>query len=364
MKLKVPVGLSINFSPLSGGTLVNSFTNKYLDINILENELLIGILSKCGSWIDYHMVIHYLTNSFKLTNENADMVIKELLNHTILVSDNNQRYMKIDNNQQVWNDFNWGDPLKFHIHTNNLKKTDYWNDPTGLDDIRRMKEKVKESPPPSNFKELTDKPILKLSKKQKIISELNLDELFFDDVGEDKQNLNINLDQLSAYIYYSFGQTATKTDPVTGLHISKTSPSGGARHPAEVYLFVKNIDGLAQGIYHYNVKEHGLTELEIGDQDQFIQEHIICHKNRPGFDYKVAFVHTLIFERSMHRYREPRSYRAVTHDLGHLMQTAALIASYSGWNSYRGYSMHDEIVDEKLKIDGILESSCTFTLIG
>ncbi|GAB6006971.1 hypothetical protein JCM12214_28710 [Geobacillus vulcani] len=364
MKLKVPAGLAVINSPLNGVILTNSFANKYFDTNILEEDIFIDILSKCASWTEYNDLIEHLVNSFNITSEDAEKMINNLVEKCLLVTNDDKRYLKIDLNKDTWEKYNWDDPLKFHIHTNNLKRTDYWDDPQGLEDIERMKQKVKESPPPSNYKEYSDKRIIKLSDKKTLNNKLNLNELFFDDVGEDKKNTYITLEELGIFMYYAFGQIGIKTDPVTGVHIAKTSPSGGARHPAEVYLFVKDIVGLPSGIYHYNVREHALVELEIGEQEQFINEHIICHKNRPGFNYKVAFVHTLIFERSMHRYREPRSYRVVNIDLGHLMQTTALIASYLGWNSYRGYSMHDSIVDSKLGIDGIWESSCSYTLIG
>ena len=44
----------------------------------------------------------------------------------------------------------------------------------------------------------------------------------------------------------------------------KTSPSGGARHSLEVYLWCSRVDGLAQGIYHYRPDRHELELLKAG----------------------------------------------------------------------------------------------------
>ena len=43
----------------------------------------------------------------------------------------------------------------------------------------------------------------------------------------------------------------------------KTSPSGGARHPIEVYLMALRVDGLKAGIYHYQARDHLLEKLPV-----------------------------------------------------------------------------------------------------
>lgn len=60
--------------------------------------------------------------------------------------------------------------------------------------------------------------------------------------------------------------------------VFKTSPSGGARHPTEVYLYARDVEGLAPGAYHYAAADHSLEYLgrrldderlvaAVGDQD-------------------------------------------------------------------------------------------------
>src|SRR5690606_31898261 len=43
--------------------------------------------------------------------------------------------------------------------------------------------------------------------------------------------------------------------------LKKTSPSGGALHPTEAYLFVQHVEGIEPGIYHYRPLEHALDPL-------------------------------------------------------------------------------------------------------
>ena len=45
------------------------------------------------------------------------------------------------------------------------------------------------------------------------------------------------------------------------LAVRKTSPSGGGLHPVEVYPFVRNVEGVEPGIYHYRTGDHELVRL-------------------------------------------------------------------------------------------------------
>src|SRR5690606_27433667 len=43
--------------------------------------------------------------------------------------------------------------------------------------------------------------------------------------------------------------------------VKKTSPSGGALHPAEAYLVVQRVEGIPYGLYHYRAGDHALQRL-------------------------------------------------------------------------------------------------------
>ena len=44
----------------------------------------------------------------------------------------------------------------------------------------------------------------------------------------------------------------------------RTAPSGGARHPLELYVFVNSVSGLAPGVYHYLGPAGGPANLRAG----------------------------------------------------------------------------------------------------
>lgn len=363
MNIKVPDFLTIDNNPVTGLRVLNSLENKYIKSDILKSNLILDILKNCADWIDEQRLFDEMSKSFDLEKEYFENLLNKMIENGLLVSNEYKRYKDIESNSTHWIKYNWNDALKFHIHTNNLHKNDYSSKQGYIDDLEAMKSKMKEDKNPSNYKEYDFIQDISLNNEQKA-NHKNLDNTFRDFVGIDKYKSEISFSDFSKLLYLSFGQTGIKTDPVTGEHIAKTSPSGGARHPLETYVFIENITGLERGIYHYSIKNHSLKLLKQGEFLSTIKKDIICGNEKCKFNIKACFIHSLIFERSMHRYREPRSYRAVNYDIGHIMQTTALTCSYLNINSYRGYSMNERVIENLIGLDGIYESACTFTIIG
>ncbi|MBX9697461.1 MAG: SagB/ThcOx family dehydrogenase, partial [Alphaproteobacteria bacterium] len=74
------------------------------------------------------------------------------------------------------------------------------------------------------------------------------------------------LEELSTLLFASFGLIHGEWKELTShgfeeIGYRRSSPSGGALHPVEAYVFVFNIEGISPGVYHYNVKGHFLTRL-------------------------------------------------------------------------------------------------------
>ena len=125
-----------------------------------------------------------------------------------------------------------------------------------------------------------------------------------------------------------WGITGYLESPLFGRLPHKTSPSGGARHPGEVYLMALRVEGLKRGLYHYHPTRH---ELEM------IRDHATARKasqycaDAPHASKAAAlFLMTAVFPRNMWKYRHPRAYRIVLLDAGHLCQTFCLVATWLG----------------------------------
>jgi len=136
----------------------------------------------------------------------------------------------------------------------------------------------------------------------------------------------------------------------------RTVPSGGARHAFEIYALVKNVTGLAPGLYHYAPMEN-------------VGEKRVCVEFLSEFpDYDARVEHMLAGQRwackapfvlfvSCVPYRAEWRYAAAAHrvmliDLGHIGQNVMLSAAASGLGSCCIAAYDQALCDEALNLDG------------
>ena len=141
------------------------------------------------------------------------------------------------------------------------------------------------------------------------------------DILSDKK-IHPNLDILGLFLSISYGKTMEILWPTH--KIRKTVPSGGSKHPTEIYfLFTDNIY-IPAGIYHYDVRNHALDALNT--RKNYLKQILrICGLKETPKGCILIF-YTSFFERSMWRYRDVRSTRAVLADIGHVAQGAQINA--------------------------------------
>jgi SagB-type dehydrogenase family enzyme len=142
----------------------------------------------------------------------------------------------------------------------------------------------------------------------------------------------------------------------------KTAPSGGARHPLELYVCARRVDGLEPGIYHYAADDHCLEHLVRHERPVRVRRYL------PGqFFYEGAaalLFFTAVFERYQWKYDSARAYRAVFIEAGHQCQTFCLMATDLGLAPFCSMALADSTVDEDLGIDGVSESAIYLAGVG
>jgi SagB-type dehydrogenase family enzyme len=170
---------------------------------------------------------------------------------------------------------------------------------------------------------------------------------------------NISLMELSTILYYMAG---LKPDIGDGSgKLRRFYPSGGARYPLEVYLFIQRVDEIKTGIYHYNVRTHQL-ELLTEDKKQLakLKEGLLYPWSR---DAAVAFFVTAVWERNFMKYKD-RGYRIVLMEAGHMCQNLALTAAALGMGCCNSVGFHNQRINEVLDIENEDEDSLYLALLG
>jgi SagB-type dehydrogenase family enzyme len=172
----------------------------------------------------------------------------------------------------------------------------------------------------------------------------------------------LSLDSISKLLQTTWGvQAYADTDHFGPLPL-KTSPSGGARHPVEVYLMALRVKGLDAGLYHYDARDHALERISSVATPQMARAY--CAGQAYAGRAAALFIMTGVFARTMWKYRHPRAYRVVLLDAGHLGQTFCLTATRLGLAPFSTAALKDTLIEEDLKIDGISESVLYVTGVG
>jgi SagB-type dehydrogenase family enzyme len=129
----------------------------------------------------------------------------------------------------------------------------------------------------------------------------------------------------------------------------RTVPSGGARHALECYVFVNNVTGLEQGIYHYLALEHSLEFLGgLEHQAECLTE---AFGGQAFFGSASAcFVYTAVPYRMEWRYNE-KAQKNTLLEAGHACQNLYLACEALGLGTCAIGEYHQEEADALLGLD-------------
>ena len=164
----------------------------------------------------------------------------------------------------------------------------------------------------------------------------------------------VALGAFAQLLWLSFGVQGWARIPGVGQLVLRTSPSGGAMHPMEAYVFVRNVEGVGAGIYHYDAAGLRLKLLRRGTSKSEIGRMLATQK-WAGEAAFVVFL-TAVFGRTQWKYEHPRAYRVVLAEAGHLGQTFCLTATSLGLAPFCTMALADTPLERALGIDGVSES--------
>jgi SagB-type dehydrogenase family enzyme len=164
------------------------------------------------------------------------------------------------------------------------------------------------------------------------------------------------LEDLSTLLRASYGARG-QVDHGSDVPTARSVPSGGALYPLEIYPVVRNVEGLAPGLYHYDPLRHLLEVVREERTDQHLKRMIIPLPAMPEVAASCAVVLFVagIFWRSRFKYGL-RGYRWALIEAGHLGQNFVLAAQAQQISAVPYGGFLDRRVDEYLGLDGVNES--------
>ncbi|MFP3359408.1 SagB/ThcOx family dehydrogenase, partial [Planococcus sp. SIMBA_143] len=118
---------------------------------------------------------------------------------------------------------------------------------------------------------------------------------------------SISKEELSSALYYVWGAVACWLDQGMGKALLKTSPSGGSRHPIEIYPCIMNVEGVESGLYHYSVENHELELIEKPNDIRSLCKEM-CGDQKHTQLPAVVFFYSAVIEREVWKYSVPKAY--------------------------------------------------------
>jgi len=217
------------------------------------------------------------------------------------------------------------------------------------------------TPPPPQFKSIPDAEVIRLP------SHATERDTFFETLHARRTHREfgrgkISLENISKLLQTTWGVQGYVQTEVFGRLPYKTSPSGGARHPGEVYLMALRVDGLERGIYHYQANNHRLARLPARASPRLARAY--CADQRYFAGAAALFIMTAVFARTMWKYRRARAYRVVLLETGHLCQTFCLTATRLGLAPFCTAALKDSLIEKDLGLNGVSESVLYIAGVG
>jgi SagB-type dehydrogenase family enzyme len=287
------------------------------------------------------------------SEESLRDAIRILAKHSFLVAEGTRQSIEDERVQQVWS--SWLPDGSFHFATKDVQFL-------GEAHAGRMMESyLEESPQPSLLKSYPDASRATLPKVSPTENEF-VRILMSRRTHRAFSKEAITTDAVSKLLFYTWGVHGCLDSLAFGHLFHKTSPSGGARHPGEVYLLAIRVSGLTPGLYHYDGLNHELAWIRSLDVKKKAVEYTADQKFLK--DASALFIMTAVFPRVQWKYRFARAYRVVLLDAGHLCQTFCLVATWLGLAPFCTAALRDTAIEQDLGIDGINESVLYIAGVG
>lgn len=327
----------------------SSFTKNYWTIEEKSKKTLFAvprlavlITVTCAKPITNDALFTCLLNNQQVDRDKIEKTLDSLISKNIILS---SEIFPRSTALMNWKKSGWEAAADYHFFTWDAPFLDYSKDGGGHDQDRKNMLQYQEAQPDDQrckaYKEFLDRhdlPIL-----AELSSSLEIKNLLL----PDKIKLLLSL---------AFGKKGEKTCHWSDAPlIRRTSPSGGSRHPTEGY-FLSHVNGISKGWHHIQADPPSLIYLSPFSQETDFFE----NENSAPLG---VIVLTSVFERNMYRYREPRTFRTIHMDAGHILETIESAGNELGFETKVTMNFDEGAILNKLKASKFEEGVMAIVII-
>ncbi len=252
------------------------------------------------------------------------------------------------NGASWWDQLGWREARTYHEATRDYPFMQMDERESFARDAERMEEYRDEAPAPSVYQHLGGDGAVELPR---LTGGRSADEILEGMPAGDR----LGRAGIGLMLDVCFGERGQIPVAGRGRCLLKSIPSGGARHPTEVFLAAFDVVGIDPGVYHYDVEHHRLERVRCGQHRDAFAHATLDLFSKHGTPPAAVLVFTSLVERAMWRYRDPRSFRAVLVDVGHAVTAYRHVARTLGFRTYAYQKMRDTEIAELIGVDRVLQ---------
>ncbi|BCD67161.1 hypothetical protein NitYY0918_C0031 [Nitratiruptor sp. YY09-18] len=143
------------------------------------------------------------------------------------------------------------------------------------------------------------------------------------------------------FFYLLGGVNAKKVYPGVEYYL-RIIPSAGALYPTEIYLQIRNVEGMKDGIYHLSIAENGLRLLYELDSNEGVEYYFEDKRLVDG----IIVLYSAIYYRSSWKYKN-RAFRYCLLDAGHALGALEMASLWYEHAYYILYNFDKLALNEK-----------------
>ena len=171
---------------------------------------------------------------------------------------------------------------------------------------------------------------------------------------------NLSQEKLSILLEAAYG-TLDIHDADSERFLRRSVPSGGGIYPLEIYVFLRRVNELEDGLYRFDYTSHSVELVWSRDMDAELQDAFISFpfiKNA-----NVVLCHVAVFMRTQKKYG-PRGYRYILLEAGHSAQNLCLAATELELGSLCMGGFWDGKLNQLLELDSSSAGAIYSVAIG
>ncbi|WP_157000434.1 SagB/ThcOx family dehydrogenase [Leucobacter komagatae] len=338
--LSTAAQVRVTFSDARGWVIADLGTRKSYRIDARQAAIAVAFMSPCTR-AEVKSFLQDLVGVREL-DERIDALIAEHL-----VQDASASAIAFSTYRK-WNELGWSEAHDYLVATSNFPFVDYSKGGQEVDKSR-MRGFALESPDETRSLARKGAKVATLPTVRSALEELSLTS----EGGALKEKLLRTAAVAVLPLEWRRSRTPGRS------HMRRTSPSGGSRHPTELYLLALDVPDLARGIYHFSIESGDIGFVAEAPSDEILSRNMIG-AFRLAAPPRAVFILTTHFQRNMYRYREPRTFRTLYLDAGHLGGLIESVCEAQGLMAHGHHGFQDSFVADLVKSDGLAIESPTY----